>query len=153
MILSYLETYEAAAALLVPATASAQVRFGLRAGAYTNSPDPFVGVEATVPVARRIRFDPNVEAVFGDEANDVAVSADFLYDVQRLEDNPLWVGLGPTVIFHDPKPSELDSRTRLGANLIAGASLGNTGWYTPYLQLKVVLADRTRAVIAAGVRF
>ncbi len=141
-----------AVALLAPAPAEAQVRFGLRGGAYFNQPDPFVGVEATFPVARRLRFDPNVEAVFGDEANDVALSADLLYDLQRVADNPVWVGIGPAVIFHDPKPSRLDSETRMGLDLIAGASLGDTPWYTPYLQLKVVVSDRTRAVLAVGVR-
>ena len=139
-------------ALLVPTSAPAQVRFGFRGGAYSNHPDPFVGVDAILPLAQRLRFDPNVEMVFGDSADDLAVSADFLYDVERLADTAAWIGLGPTVIFHDPKPSTLDNETRLGLDLIAGAALSKTAWYTPYVQVKLVLANRTRLAFVFGLR-
>ncbi len=88
-------------AALVPTTAQAQNRFGLRTGVWTDNGDPFVGAELLVPIEHRWFFDPNVELVFGDVYDLVEVSGDFHYDLDSANDVYLWAGAGPALLIRN----------------------------------------------------
>lgn len=141
-----------AAMLLVPlaAPAAAEIDFGVRAGAYAEEPDPFVGLELLASLGGSgWFFNPNVEFVFADENDLVSANLDFHYDFPNSAGQYLWAGAGAAVIDRDtPRGGETD----LGLNL-----LGGIGWRwqgaTPYAQIKVVLADDAELVAGVGIRF
>lgn len=137
----------AAAALMVPAVANAQVDWGVRAGLAIDRMDPMIGVEAIMPLTGDFFFNPNIEHVFGD-SDYTSVNADVHYDFDlRQPGRFLWVGAGAALLLADD--------TDFGANLFAGYSWGRTmtRGMSPYVQAKVVLADDTEGILAAGLRF
>ncbi|KAB2969143.1 MAG: hypothetical protein F9K18_01810 [Thermoanaerobaculia bacterium] len=144
----------AAAALLglAAAPAGAQTDFGVRAGAYLEDADPFVGLELLTRMgSSEWFFNPNVEFVFADERDRISGNFDFHYDFRVTGDYYLWAGGGPAVIFTDGD-GRRDSETDAGLNL-----LGGIGWrlsnLTPYAQAKVVISDDSEFVAAVGIRF
>ncbi|MGE5234809.1 MAG: hypothetical protein ACM3O7_00485 [Acidobacteriota bacterium] len=141
------------AGLSIPPAASAQTRFGVRAGIYTRDSDPFVGGEVLLPFQPRLFFDPNVEVVFASGSDLVTVNADFHYDLNAPPGRYLWVGAGPALVINDPEPDEPGKRTRAGLNLIIGGGWRTGSGLIPYLQGKVLLSNHTQGVIAVGVRF
>jgi len=130
--------------------AVAEMNFGVRAGAYLEDSDPFVGLELLVDLGRtRWSFDPNVEFVFANERDRIAANLDFVYQFMAVRDLDVWAGGGPAVINVDtPRGDDTD----LGFDLVGGV-----GWHwegiSPYAQLKVVLADDSELVAAVGIRF
>jgi hypothetical protein len=142
----------AALLLLAPAPASAQTDFGVRAGAYLEDADPFVGLEVLTRMGSSDWFfNPNVEFVFADQRDRITGNFDFHYDFRVTGDYYLWAGAGPAVLFTDGDGAR-DSETDAGLNL-----LGGIGWrlsnLTPYAQVKVVVSDDSELVAAVGVRF
>jgi hypothetical protein len=142
------------AALLgfVAAPAGAQTDFGLRAGAYLENSDPFVGLELLTRMGSSDWFfNPNVEFVFADQRDRITGNFDFHYDFRVTGDYYLWAGAGPAILYTDGDGAR-DSETDAGLNLLAGI-----GWrlsnLTPYAQVKVVVSDDSELVAAVGVRF
>lgn len=142
-----------AAALASPTPArAADLDFGVRAGAYLEDSDPFVGLELLMPIGKSDwYFNPNVEFVFADARDRVALNADAHYDFRQERDFYLWGGGGLAAIHVDGDGGR-DSETDLGANLLAGIGWRLSGM-TPYAQLKIVLADDSQVVAGVGIRF
>jgi hypothetical protein len=137
---------------LIAVPAAAQVDFGVRAGAYLEDADPFVGLELLTRMgSSEWFFNPNLEFVFADERDRISANFDFHYDFRKGEDYYLWAGAGPAVINTEGVGGR-DDETDAGLNL-----LGGVGWrvegMTPYAQLKVVLSDDSELVAAVGIRF
>ena len=134
------------------APAAAQVDFGVRAGAYLEDADPFVGLELLTRMgSTEWFFNPNVEFIFADERDGISGNFDFHYDFVTTGDYYVWAG-GGLAIINTEGPGGQDDETDAGANL-----LGGIGWrlrgVTPYAQLKVVLSDDSEVVAGVGVRF
>lgn len=137
---------------LPPAAQAAGIDFGVRAGAYLEDSDPFVGLELLTRLGQSDwYFNPNVEFVFADQRDRVALNADFHYDFRQERDFYLWAGGGLGAIRTDGDRVR-DAETDLGANLIGGIGWRLSGT-TPYAQLKIVLADDAEVVAGVGIRF
>lgn len=142
------------AALLSSASvADAQVRFGLRAGEYTDVSEPFLGAELIMPIAPAWYFNPNVEVVFADRGDLATLNGDFVRHFGTGTRTTIWAGGGLAVVFEDfDDRNEGDSDTNVGGNVIVGA-----GWrlreVTPYVQVKGLLGDRDDFVVMGGIRF
>ena len=142
----------ALALAMLPSPAGAQTRFGVRAGVW-DGPDPFVGLEALISMRNGWYFNPNVELVFGDHQDVVALSADFHYDLSSRSPY-FWVGAGPVVLLRDSeRPFDDGSETDIGLDLLVGIGGRSTGGVVPYGQAKVVISDDSRAALAVGLRF
>ena len=142
------------AASLSIAPAHAKTDFGVRAGSYTESDDPFFGAEALFRVGDSKQWygNPNLEHAFANgNSNDLTtVSFDFHYDFPTGRPVAMWAGAGPTMILRD-RNSNLD-RTDPGVNLLFGIG-AKQGDVRPYGQMKVVMANDSEAVVGVGVRF
>jgi hypothetical protein len=135
-----------AASLALPA--ESQVRFGVRAGEYTDESEPFVGAELITPIAKRWFFNPNVEYVFVDRGTLVTFNGDFHYDFETGTKTMVWAGGGLAAVYEDRERSD----TSLGANVIVGAGW-RVGQIVPYAQIKGILGDRSDFVVMGGIRF
>ena len=128
--------------------------FGVRGGAYGEEDEAFLGAEALFNVNDGGHWfgNPNVEHAFIDDGDLTTVSFDFHYDFVRDRPYTLWGGAGPTVLFKDGDAFANDDGTDAGVNLLFGGG-ATKGDVRPYGQMKVILADDTQAVLAAGIRF
>ena len=105
------------------APAAAQVDFGVRAGAYLEDADPFVGLELLTRMgSTEWFFNPNVEFIFADERDGISGNFDFHYDFVTTGDYYVWAG-GGLAIINTEGPGGQDDETDAGANL-----LGGIGW-------------------------
>lgn len=129
-------------AFALPAMA-ADIDWGVRGGAYLDPTDPFLGVEALMPISGNFFFNPNIEHVFADDSF-TTVNADVHYDFGQKGEHFIWAGAGVAVL--------LDNDTDVAPNLLFG--VGRTwGSLIPYAQAKVILDDDTIGVIGGGIRF
>lgn len=135
--------------LAVPA--ESQVRFGVRAGEYTDLSEPFLGLELITPITPRWYFNPNIEFVFVDPGDLITLNGDVHYDFDIGTRVVMpWVGGGLAVIFEDFDESD----TSLGANVIAGLGFRTTVNIVPYVQVKALIGnDNEDFVVMGGVRF
>lgn len=140
-------------ALAAPPTEAQAIRWGVRAGLYTDISEPFIGVEALSRMGASMwYFNPNVEYVLVSDGTLLTVNGDFHYDFRTGSPNTfVWAGGGPALIYTSP-PGPASSDTELGLNLLAGVGW-RAGGMLPYVQGKLVLADNNEAVIAFGIRF
>jgi hypothetical protein len=135
----------------IAAPAAAQIDFGVRAGAYLEGPDPFVGLELLTGLGSSSWFfNPNVEFVFAEDDDLISFNFDFHYDFDTAGNHYVWAGGGPAILLADT-PSG-DDESDFGANLLGGIGWRYSGM-TPYAQLKIVLADDSEVVAGVGVRF
>lgn len=128
--------------------ADAQVRFGIRAGEYTDVSEPFLGAEIITPIGGNWFFNPNVEWVFLDDGDLATINADIHYDFSTGSRAFVWAGGGLAVVYENVGESETD----LGANVLAGVGW-NVGEVIPYVQIKGLLGDRDDFVVMGGIRF
>ncbi|HSE42361.1 MAG TPA: hypothetical protein VLH08_16465 [Acidobacteriota bacterium] len=138
--------------IFLAAPAQAQVKPGVRAGAYFDSEAFFIGGEILTPVAESWYFNPNVEFAFGDNADLVTFNFDFHYDFDTHSNYYIWIGGGPAIIHVDPDgrgPSDTD----FGANIFMGVGFQTRGRLVPYIQPKIILADNSEFALAFGLRF
>lgn len=148
----------AATALLAPAASADDWDFGLRAGLYTEEPDPFIGVEALTQLGSSSWFfNPNAEIILIDNGDAAGLNADFHYDFDVDLPVYMWAGGGPAILFQDrdlPRNARAnEDDTDFGANLLFGIGFKTQGTWRPYAQAKVLIADEDEAVLAVGVRF
>jgi hypothetical protein len=139
------------ASVCVASRANAQAVLGARVGVWANPTNVFVGAEALFPMREPWTFDPNAEVVFRSSHTLAALSADFLYRLQRIPSATFWIGAGPAVLVNDLHNG--DTRTDLGLNLLVRAELVGGRSYSPYIEGKVVLSDNNRAALGFGLRF
>lgn len=138
-------------AVVGAAPASADTKFGVRGGYYTDIGEPFAGVELLTRIGNRVYFNPNFEYVFVENATYFTLNGDFHYDFPVGKDVYVWAGAGlgwSSFDFEGPGDSDND----LVANLLAGAGV-NAGGVIPYVQFKLIIQDDTEFAIAVGLRF
>lgn len=134
---------------------AAEMKFGLRAGEYTDAGEPFLGVDLALPITGSWWFNPNFEYVFVDDGDLMTLNGDVHFDFDV--DRPLyvWAGGGPALILRDsdrPRRRDDEDETDFGLNLLAGVGF-QAGALLPYAQLKAVLSDENEVVVGFGVRF
>jgi hypothetical protein len=124
----------------------------IRAGVYTDADAVGFGAGVLTPVSsdRRWYFNPNLEVGFGDRENLIAMNGDFHYDFSQSSSMSVWMGAGPAFLITDP--SEGNSRTDVGLNLLTGVGAKN-GSVRPFGQLKGIVSDNSQVVLQGGLRF
>ena len=133
--------------------ALARADFGVRGSAYTEEEEAFLGAEALFGIGGGSWYaNPNLEHAFIDDGDLNTASFDFHYDFKQGRDYTVWAGGGPTLIFKDGDAFRDDDDTDAGVNLLVGLG-ARQGEVRPYGQMKVIVADDTQAVLAAGIRF
>lgn len=138
---------------LLPLVADAEIKPGVRAGAYFDAESAFIGGEILAGFADSWYFNPNVEYVFIDNGDLLTLNFDVHYDLRTDSSFYLWVGGGPAILLFDPE-GRGDSDTDLGVNLFAGIGfpLRDTD-LIPYIQPKLILSEDTEFSLAFGLRF
>jgi len=101
--------------------ASAQGGPGLRAG-FSASPDQFFfgGHYVTGPLWDRLRFQPNVEAGFGNDRTVVAFNMEFGYWMPINSDWHAYVGGGPALNLFSGNGKDHDEDVGPGLTILAG---------------------------------
>jgi hypothetical protein len=134
-----------------PASAADDLKFGIRAGYYTNVDAAFVGAELLARVAHRVWFNPNFEYAFVDDSY-FTFNLDFHYDFPTHGSTYVWLGGGLALVRFDlPGPAESD--TDVGANFLGGVGFRTGSSVIPYFQAKVIAKDDAVFAIAFGLRF
>jgi len=137
-------------AVVAPASiAFAQDGPGLRAG-FSASPDQFFfgGHYVTKPVWEQLRFQPNVEAGFGDERTVVAFNMEFGYWMSVNRDWHAYVGGGPAMnLFGDSGQGGDD----VGPGLTVCVGLRRRGGL--FFEMKVGAFDSPDFKMAVGYTF
>ena len=88
-----------AIALAAAPSAAPAADFGVRAGAYLEDADPFVGIEGLFELgASDWFFNPNLEAIFAEQRDRVSLNLDFHYDFLTRPDYTVWAGGGLALI-------------------------------------------------------
>lgn len=113
--------------------------------------DPLLGVDLLVPWRSGWSIDVGVDLVFASGGDLAILSADVLLDLALAGATRAWVGGGPAPVFNDPVPGSDDVGGAVG--VLAGVGVPLSDGILPYLQGKVLIADRTRIEVMVGVRF
>jgi hypothetical protein len=127
-----------------PAEGQRNIDWGVRGGVWFDETDAFVGVEAITPLTDKIFFNPNVEVIFRDQDEDIAINADAHYDFDAGTDRFIWAGAGVAALLGDDDD--------FGVNVIGGYGV-DLGSVIPYGQFKVFFADDAEASFGVGIRF
>jgi len=140
--------------LIVSATnVEAEIKPGVRIGAYFDPTDAFIGGEVLANITDRWYFNPNVEYVFVDNAKFVTFNFDVHYDFASTEDLYFWIGGGPAILWFDPDAPRFANDTDFGVNVFAGLGFRTHSRIVPYIQPKLFISDDSEFSIAFGVRF
>lgn len=131
------------------APAAAQQGPGVRGG-ISIDPDQayFGGHYVTAPLVDHLRFQPNVEAGFGDDRTVVALNFEFAYYMPTGKDWQLYVGGGPAINFVDFEYRD-DSETEGGFNMLLGVHHRRGLFF----ELKVGVADSPDLKFGVGYTF
>jgi len=129
--------------------ASAQEGPGLRAG-FSANPDQFYfgGHYVTRPVWDRLRFQPNVEAGFGDDRTVVAIDMEFGYWMPVSPDWQAYVSGGPAMNILGSSGKGGDD---VGPGLTVGVGLRRRGGL--FFEMKVGAFDSPDFKLAVGYTF
>jgi hypothetical protein len=140
-----------ACALLMPASAFAATQaavstYGFRGG-FSSNPDQLVlgGQMQIAEVAPSLSFDPNVELGVGDNVTLIALNLDMHYhfDLRDTAWSP-YLGAGAGINFYSfdvPAPFPDDSATKVGGNIIVGASVPTRSGNQFFGELKLGVGD------------
>jgi hypothetical protein len=138
--------------ILVSLNAEADIKPGVRVGAYFDPTDAFIGGEVLVDITPRWYFNPNVEYVFVDNATFMTFNFDVHYDLPT-EEVYVWIGGGPAILWFDPDARRFQDETDFGVNVFAGVGFRTHSRIVPYIQPKIFLSDDSEFSLAFGVRF
>jgi hypothetical protein len=139
----------AAIGCLAPASASAQVDPGLRAGVSVDPDQFYVGGHLeTGPLVERLVFRPNAEIGFGDDVTLVAINLEFAWKFASPR-SPwnFYAGGGPAINLYQFEGPGDD--TEAGVNLLAGIE-NRSGLF---FEFKVGLADSPDFKFGVGFTF
>lgn len=142
-----------AAGLAVSAAAPvlAQDGPGIRGGLGANPDHFFIGGHyVTAPIWDQLRFQPNVEAGFGDDLTVVAFNVEFAYWIPAGRDWDVYFGGGPAMnlrSWNDTRRGDSD----LGPGLTVLAGLRRRGGL--FVEMKVGAFDSPDLKLAVGYTF
>jgi hypothetical protein len=140
--------------LFFASIAGADISPGVRVGAFFEAESAFIAGEVATNFTENWSFVPNVEYVFLDNASQFNFNFDFQYHIRTDSRFEFWAGAGPAIIHVDPEDEILDSDTDFAANLFFGVGFPlSDARILPYVQPKLILADKLEFVLAFGVRF
>lgn len=134
--------------------ADAEIKPGIRVGAYFDAGGFFVGGEILAKIKSRWYLNPNVEYVFADGGDILSLNFDVHYDLRTSsKDFFVWVGGGLAVLHFDPDNPRADGETDPGLNLLMGIGfpVGHDNVF--YIQPKAILSDNSDFSLAFGFRF
>jgi hypothetical protein len=131
------------------------LKFGARAGFYSDGSNAFIGGEVLVPAfGDSWYFNPNVEYVFADAGNLWTFNFDFHHDFHTDGPFYLWLGAGPSILYFNPDRPARASDTDFGVNLLGGIGFRlSHSDLIPYIQPKVILSNNSQFSLAFGLRF
>ena len=138
--------------VFIAGNADADIKPGVRVGAYFDPTDAFIGGEVLVDITRSWYFNPNVEYVFVDRADFWTFNFDVHYDLPT-DAVFVWVGGGLGILHFDPDPDRFADETDFGLNVFAGVGFKTDSRIVPYIQPKVFISDDSEVSLAFGVRF
>lgn len=145
----------AAALLLWPSEVAAHspsgTMVGVRAGSYTDTDKPFVGVEFLSYIGNHFYFNPNVEYVFVDEGTFGTLNLDVHVDLPTHGQVYVWVGGGAALLYRNP-PGPPGADTSVRGNILGGVGI-QAARVIPYFQAKLIAGDNKEVVLAVGLRF
>ena len=133
--------------------ASAQGGAGVRAG-FSVDPDQFFigGHFVTSPIWDRLRFQPNVEAGFGDDRTVIAFNMEFGYWMPVNADWHAYVAAGPAMnIFSGNGNGKGNDGDDVGPGLTVGVGLRRRGGL--FFEVKVGAFDSPDFKMAVGYTF
>lgn len=132
--------------------ASAQSGPGVRGG-FSANPDQFFigGHYVTAPIWDQVRFQPNVEAGFGDDRTVVAFNFEFAYWIPVSGDWHVYVGGGPAMNLYSWDHKGYDGDNDLGPGLTVLAGLRRRGGL--FFEMKVGAFDSPDFKLAVGYTF
>jgi hypothetical protein len=110
------------------APAFAQSGPGIRGG-FSANPDQFFigGHYVSAPIWDQLRFQPNVEAGFGDDRTVVALNVEFAYWMSVSPDWHVYVGGGPAMNLFSGNGNDHGDNDDLGPGLTVLAGLRRRG--------------------------
>ncbi len=132
-------------------SAQAQVKPGIRAGAYFDANSGFIGGELLFGVNRHWFIDPNVEYVFVDNGHMMTFNFDVHRDLNVTGPLYVWVGAGPAIVWRDPDRGQ--GHTDFGLNIFGGIGFRTHSELVPYIQPKVIISNDSDFSLAFGLRF
>jgi hypothetical protein len=139
---------------LFSSRADADIKPGVRAGAYFDAGGFFIGGDVLARIADRWYINPNLEYVFGDGADLFSGNFDIHYDLPMSKKNLyVWVGGGLAIIHTDPDNDRIEGDTDPGLNLLMGVGFPFGGGNVFYIQPKAIISDNSDFSLAFGVRF
>ncbi len=134
------------------ARALAQSGPGVRGG-FSANPDQFFigGHYVTAPIWDQVRFQPNVEAGFGDDRTVVAFNLEFAYWISASRDWHVYFGGGPAMNLHSWDDKNHGDNDDLGPGLTVLAGLRRRGGL--FFEMKVGAFDSPDFKLAVGYTF
>lgn len=134
------------------APALAQNGPGIRGGFGAN-PDQFFfgGHYVTAPIWDRVRFQPNVEAGFGDDRTVVAFNIEFAYWIPASRDWDVYVGGGPAMNLYSWDDGGHGDHDDLEPGMTVVAGLRRRGGL--FFEMKVGAFDSPEFKLAVGYTF
>ena len=107
-----------------------------------------IGAQLSVPVARRLEFYPSFDYFFVEPGSLTQLNVDFKYRVPA-DFNWLYVGAGLNVTRRSVRDFE---NTDTGLNLFGGYE-SMRGNVHPFIEVRIVAGDGSRAQLAGGLNF
>jgi hypothetical protein len=133
--------------------AEAEIKPGIRAGAYFDAGGFFIGGDVLASFKNRWYLNPNFEYVFADNADLFTLNFDIHYDLRTSHNYYFWLGGGLAVIHVDPDNPRANGETDPGLNLFMGIGFPIGGRNVFYIQPKAILSDHSDFALAFGFRF
>lgn len=139
---------------LIATFSEAEIRPGVRLGAYFDADSAFIGGEVLGNITDSWYFNPNIEYVFVDNGDLITFNFDAHYDFATDRSWYFWLGGGLAIIYFNPDSQFRRSDTDLGVNIFMGIGFPiKNGRFVPYVQPKVILSDNSEFSLAFGFRF
>jgi hypothetical protein len=135
-----------------PASVLAQSGPGIRGGLSANPDQFFVGGHyVSQPMWDRVRFQPNVEAGFGDDLTVLAFNVEFAYWMTVSTDWQVYFGGGPAMNLYSGNQGGHGDNDDLGPGLTVVAGLRRSGGL--FFEMKVGAFDSPDFKLAVGYTF
>ena len=129
---------------------TSRVHIGPHIGYNFKIEDPYIGVQASFPVGRRLEFYPSFDwYLVGDGASVFGANGDLKWRVAHSDSRWRWLYIGGGLNLTFTKPEGGDTDTRAGGNLFVGAE-SLRGRIHPFAEGRVTLRRGTMFQVQGG---